>query len=139
MTSPPAQSGVLQRAHLRFIAWLPALGWMAVIFRFSSIHGSNVPGRYSSVAHFVEYAILAVLVFIALCRRDRAVARTVAIAVVVASLYAITDEIHQAFVPGRVPDVADWGVDTAGAALAVLALGLTSARKRKAARKGRPS
>ena len=34
-----------------------------------------------------------------------------------ASLYGISDEIHQIFVPGRTADPIDWLVDTCGAAL----------------------
>lgn len=36
-------------------------------------------------------------------------------AVAAASLYGVTDEIHQLFVPGRFCDPADWLVDTLGA------------------------
>lgn len=48
------------------------------------------------------------------------------VVIALASLYAVTDEFHQSFVPGRVCDPADWLTDTLGAALgasaAVLAL-----------------
>ncbi len=37
--------------------------------------------------------------------------------IVFASLYGITDEFHQRFVPGRTCDVFDWAADTTGAAL----------------------
>lgn len=36
-----------------------------------------------------------------------------------ASLYGAVDELHQATVPGRSADVADWVADTLGAAFAV--------------------
>ena len=39
-------------------------------------------------------------------------------AIGVASLYGITDEWHQYYVPGRFSDVMDWIADTLGAALA---------------------
>lgn len=123
----------------RLALWLPAVLWMAVIFRFSSVPGSNVPGRYGTLAHFVEYAVLAVLLFVPVSRHTSGIARAAAFVLVIASFYAVTDEFHQAFVPGRVPDVTDWAVDTLGAALAALALGLTLTRKRKAAHKGRLS
>ena len=38
-------------------------------------------------------------------------------AVIGASLYGVSDEFHQLFVPGRMCDPMDWLVDTAGAAL----------------------
>lgn len=36
-------------------------------------------------------------------------------AIVATSLYGVTDEIHQMFVPNRHPDVLDWVADTVGA------------------------
>ena len=39
----------------------------------------------------------------------------VAAAVAVAASYGVTDEFHQALVPGRAPSVTDWGVDVVGA------------------------
>lgn len=97
-----------------FALWLPSAGWMAVIFRVSAIPGSRIPGGYSTLGHFVAYAILGALLVLPL-RRTRTTGESVAIAVVIASVYGITDEFHQAFVPLRTPDVADWGVDTLGA------------------------
>ena len=46
----------------------------------------------------------------------------VALAVACASLYGVTDELHQYFVPGRACDPADWLVDTCAAALGALLL-----------------
>lgn len=108
------------------------LAWMAVIFGFSSLPGSAVPGKYGSLAHFCEYGILAVLYALALPDGFSWRRRTMA-AVAMASLYGVTDEFHQSFVPGRVPDVVDWMVDTAGAITAVgalSALGALLARRR---------
>ncbi|MCJ7831586.1 MAG: VanZ family protein [Dehalococcoidia bacterium] len=39
---------------------------------------------------------------------------------VLAALYAASDEYHQGFVPGRDASWADWGLDVAGAAAAML-------------------
>ena len=46
--------------------------------------------------------------------------RYTAVSLPIASLYAITDEVHQRFVPGRSCQAADWAIDTAGAALGLL-------------------
>jgi len=59
-------------------------------------------------------------------RRDALV-----LAVMLASIYGITDEVHQHFVVMRTPDVTDWGLDTVGAFLGALtahALGRLRAR-----------
>lgn len=52
----------------------------------------------------------------------------VVLAVVLASAYGITDEIHQIFVPGRMCDPLDWAVDTAGAALGAVSWALLRSR-----------
>ncbi|MFR7493389.1 MAG: VanZ family protein [Adlercreutzia sp.] len=79
-------------------------------------------------AHFTEYLIFGVLLVVAARRTWPALGwgKLALVAVALASLYAVTDEFHQSFVPGRVCDPADWLTDTLGAALgasaAVLAL-----------------
>lgn len=111
---------------LRALAhWLPVAAWMALIFRLSEIPGSQVPGRFSALGHFAVYAVLGALLTLAL-RENRTPGQTIVLAVFIAALYGVTDELHQSFVPMRTPDVADWGVDTlgafAGAALSNLAV-----------------
>lgn len=100
--------------HRRIIRWSLVTVWAAVIFGFSAIPGSNVPGRYGTLAHFVEYAILGGLLYVAL-RVDLSRGSSVLAAAALASLYGVSDEFHQSFVPLRVPDVRDWVVDTLGA------------------------
>ena len=99
-------------ARLRL--WLPVLLWAGVIFTFSSIPSlSTGLGTWDIVlrklAHAAEFAVLGVLVY-------RAVPRA-AVAIALASAYAVMDEIHQHFVEGRVTSPVDWLVDTAGAAI----------------------
>lgn len=115
----------------RIAASVGAVAWMAVIFGLSSLPGSAIPGKYGTPAHFVVYAVLGGLLLLALPRAERPWVALVT-AVVIASLYGITDEYHQSFVPGRVPDIADWAVDTAGALTATLVL---EAIRRAAARR----
>ena len=103
--------------------WLPAIGWAAVIFGLSSMQSTGVGGDLSSLAHLGAYAILAALVWWALGGRSGG-PRAAVLAIVIASIYGISDEYHQSFVPGRNPDVVDWALDTLGAILAVLALAL---------------
>ena len=87
---------------------------MGVIFYLSSLPGDAVPGRFGYLGHFLEYALLGILLLVALSGRTDA-AGLLAASVMIASAYGITDEVHQAFVPGRMPELADWMVDTAGA------------------------
>ena len=104
----------LVRPLTRRSAWVASVLWMAAIFGFSSLPGSAVPSGIGAYAHFGVYAVLGALLFLAFAH-ETVPGRAVAYAVLTASLYGVTDELHQAFVPGRVPDAADWGMDTLGA------------------------
>lgn len=44
------------------------------------------------------------------------------------SIYGMSDELHQSFVPGRDADVVDWLADTLGALIALIAIQLTRKR-----------
>jgi len=70
-------------------------------------------------AHFLEYAIFGLLLFRAI-RGDRGgwSWRWALGAIVIAGLYAMTDEWHQSFVPTRTPSVWDVLIDTTGATVA---------------------
>ncbi len=97
---------------------------MAVIFAASSIPNLGpLPGGVSaSFGHSIGYALLGVLLLRALARGrlsgvtwGRALA-----AIALATLYGVSDEAHQSFVPGRSPDRFDVLADCVGAALAVM-------------------
>lgn len=95
-----------------------AVVWAGAIFAVSSVKGPDLPPTREIVytlAHFSEYAVLAVLLALAFAPRRRVLAWV--IPVVVASLYGVTDEVHQLFVPGRTSDPVDWLADTLGACL----------------------
>jgi VanZ family protein len=47
----------------------------------------------------------------------------VVLAIVSASLYGATDEVHQAFVPFRTFSLSDWVADTAGAVIGAVGAG----------------
>ncbi len=96
-------------------AWAMSVIWMGVIFGFSSLPGSAVPSGAGTYGHLIVYAVLGALLFRAFMHETADSSRAFAYAVLLASFYGVTDEIHQAFVPGRVPDIADWGLDTIGA------------------------
>lgn len=108
---------------------LPALAWAGVIFFGSSLHGGNVPGGWSVEGHFLEYAVLGALVLFALAR-SREGTGIALIALLLCSLYGVSDEFHQSFVPGRMPDPMDWMVDTIGASVGISASLLWRKRRR---------
>jgi VanZ family protein len=76
-------------------------------------------GVSDKVLHGVEYGILALLCYRAFrWAAGPAVAQqAVVLAIMTASVYGITDEVHQLFVPFRESDWRDWLADTAGAVI----------------------
>ena len=106
----------------RVRVWGPAWAMMVLIFVLSSMSGLGpVPGGVDdSVAHALEYAVLAALLLRGLAgARWRGVrVRAAGMAVLLATLYGVTDEAHQRFVPGRMADIADLIADAVGATAA---------------------
>ena len=74
-------------------------------------------------AHFLEYFILGLLAFVTAntFRRYKFFVRTLS-AADFCMLYAVSDEIHQYFVPGRACRFGDICIDTAGSILAIVLL-----------------
>jgi VanZ family protein len=96
--------------------WLPVVLWAGLIFGLSSIPSlSTGLGTWDLVlrklAHTTEYAVLGFLLLRAIGRQVPAVLAGVA--------YAISDEIHQTFVPGRHGAVYDVAIDTVGVLVGV--------------------
>ena len=87
-------------------------------------------------AHFTEYLILAVLAFFFISSYYVSMGAYL-FSWAFATIYAITDEIHQHFIPGRVAAPLDVCVDSAGALFGVYLVFLVMrARKRKRSRAG---
>ncbi|WP_303867714.1 VanZ family protein [Acetobacterium wieringae] len=134
------------------LTWSATLIWMGVIFYLSSqpatqsahlstgvknellgVLGHFIPGietlEITSLdfyirknAHFIAYFILAVLMLLALLQS--AAPKPVYLALVICLLYAISDEFHQLFVPGRSGQFRDVLIDGAGSLLGVLVTAL---------------
>ena len=97
-------------------AWLPVVAWAGLIFTLSSIPdlGTGLGGwdlLLRKLAHAAEFAVLGVLFL-------RAVERPV-LAFLLASAYAVSDEIHQIFVPGRLGSPLDVLIDMVGVAVGI--------------------
>lgn len=134
----------------RFLAFLPWIVWMGVIYYFSSqsFSGGNTSSWFDRLlsawfpvlakkispeqlewfnfwirkgAHFTEFAILTALGYRAWLIGARQPAKEAAnIALACSVLYAIMDEFRQAFVPGRMSNPVDIGIDTLGALFSYL-------------------
>jgi len=100
---------------------------MAIIFAFSSIPSDEMPhfAFWDLIVkkgdHMLGYGLLALAFLFALppAAGSRGI-RPYILAFLLASLYALLDELHQSFVPGRHPSLVDaLLVDPAGAGLAL--------------------
>ena len=104
--------------RLRTAAWVGAAAWAAVIFGLSALPAGATPlspfpfPGDDKVVHAAVYAVLGALLRVALGRTGPAIA--------LAAAYGVTDEVHQAFVPGRDADAFDWIADAVGSALGAL-------------------
>lgn len=102
--------------------WLPVLLWATVIFTLSSI--PTLPKveiiwwdfLLKKTAHVIEYAILFSLLIRAL--QAKTSPKLTIVAFIIAVVYALSDEFHQSFVPGRTARLTDVGFDTFGMLLA---------------------
>ncbi|MBQ6586347.1 MAG: VanZ family protein [Coriobacteriales bacterium] len=104
--------------HSKAIQWALVILCALGIFIASSFPASTLPDAHEHLyefAHFCEYWLLATLLVGALDVPGKRTGYKVAIlAILICSLYGLTDEFHQMFVPGRVPDRTDWIIDTLG-------------------------
>jgi VanZ family protein len=106
--------------------WLPVIAYMAMLFGFSSLSTLPTPPADFSFydVHIAAYAGLGALTARAIAGGLRDVSwRAVAGAVLISSLYGVTDEYHQLFVPGRSFDVLDMAADTIGSVVGASAVG----------------
>jgi VanZ family protein len=105
----------------KIVYWLPTLIWMIVIFGFSSqpsLHASAfdlLDFLIKKTAHFMEYLILATLMFFSLKKTvPKPTPSLFWFTLVISIIYAAGDEIHQLFVPGREGRLRDVLIDSSG-------------------------
>lgn len=127
-----------------FMAWLFVFVWMGLIFYLSHQSASESSQLSGGVvafvlhilhtiipqsievsafhtfirkgAHFFAYFILGILIYRALWGRWK----NFFMALFIAFLYAVSDEVHQLFIPGRSGEFRDVLIDSAGAATGIL-------------------
>lgn len=135
------------------IHWFFVVLWMSAIFLLS-----NEPSQESSMrsdalvailqsiglsgsadllstiirklAHISLYAILGGLIFLALTVRRPGFRKLAMYSVLAASLYAVADELHQSYIPGRSGELRDVLIDTLGASIGVLCMYLYRVKQR---------
>lgn len=129
----------------KYLKWALVIIWAIVIFMFSSqtgevsnnnnifvvdlfkIIGINLDSYFGGMIHFIirklahfsEYFIFYYLLYNALSE-DISHRSALITSLVIVFVYACSDEMHQAFVPGRGPKLGDVLVDTGGGLLCML-------------------
>ena len=109
--SHDVSAGLLQYI-LMFASFLPVK-----LLRFFTGVCKSYEFFLRKAAHFTEYLILALLFYKAMVASSVNVKKSFAATFVFCFLYAISDEVHQIFVPGRAFAIRDILIDTLGAAL----------------------
>lgn len=101
------------------IAWGPAAIWAAVLFLLSEIEpsGLELAAGLDKLAHLALYTVLGLALAWGGSRSPRVPAWLPFVAGI---LYAVTDEWHQSFVPGRDPSGWDVLADAGGIAVGYL-------------------
>lgn len=137
------QSNELKPINI-ILSWLAVIFWMGLIFCLSAqvadqsaklstgitqfiinvIHGvfpkihidvASLGFAVRKLAHFLCYLVLGILVLNALKQCGVHGYKRIILSAVVCILYAISDEIHQLYVPGRGGQIRDVLIDSSGA------------------------
>lgn len=124
----------------RTILVIALTGYMILIFYFSSLPGHIPPPGAEildiprTIMHVGEYAILGLLMNLVMIQKSSRISKSILYSSVFSSLYGVTDEIHQFFVPTRCFDFYDICADMIGGMIgaAFLVPLLTLARERSA-------
>lgn len=120
-----------------FTIHLPWIAWMAAITVQSSFRGVPLPDLgihfTDKIAHFIVFGILGLLITRGMRHvRKRIIHNHPALtAVILGCIFALTDEIHQAFVPARSAEVLDWVADFVGILIFSYLYSLWSNRRHK--------
>lgn len=116
------------KLNLIIKAWLPPVAWASLIFYLSAqsvlpkFDASLVDFFFKKLAHISVYLVLYLLFWRAVkLTRPQSNDRIQWLApFLICLLYAVSDEIHQSFIPGRSATLRDIGFDMLGATVALL-------------------
>ncbi len=101
------------------VALFSYCGFIYYLSSQSSIPTPMLFLHQDKIHHLAAYFIMGILSW-RLCRHLKTESHTrFMISLGFCSIYALTDEWHQSFVPGRDADVFDWIADTLGALLSI--------------------
>ena len=82
-------------------------------------------------AHFTEYLILGILVLQLLSDYTKINKRMLIVSLIICYLYAVSDEVHQIFIPDRTAKVLDTFIDGAGSLVGITIYSIYQSKCRK--------
>jgi len=115
---------------MKFVKYhLPVVVYMIIIFIASSLPEKKLPEigfeMNDKIIHIGEYFLLYLLFFLSFSNieKDNIISKNLfTFSFILTVFYGITDELHQALVPGRSADIFDIVADIFGALLGILFL-----------------
>ncbi|MBU1088786.1 VanZ family protein [Patescibacteria group bacterium] len=109
----------MNQSKTRLYYFIPSILWMLVIFFLSSRSNTGIGGSRTNrflihkTLHLIEYAILAITFHFAFFK-TKIFPQVQKYSILASYLYAITDELHQHFIPGRDGKITDTFIDLLG-------------------------
>lgn len=133
----------------KYLPWMAVLAWMLLIFNLSAqpaeqsdqlskgvtekvvetlqktspdskLDFGTMHHQIRKNAHFFAYLALGILVMYAVSRNRATGGKAIWISLLICVLYAISDEMHQIFVPGRSGQASDVVIDSSGALVGIM-------------------
>lgn len=109
----------MSKLHKFFVYWFPIFVYCLLIFIQSSRPSPDITPDWpflDKVLHFTAYALLGALFLRAFntTRIKHHLKLIIILSIILSSLYGISDEIHQSFVPFRTADAMDALADILG-------------------------
>ena len=137
----------MKKTIIRIILIILILLWMYIVFGFSGQNGEESSGisfkismlltrnneeisktiepYIRKIAHFSEYAVGGILIFLLILTFEKISPKVRNISsIIITIIYAIFDEVHQLFVPGREGKIVDVYIDTLGIITGILFINL---------------
>lgn len=121
----------------KYYSLITVIGFAFFIFFLSSISelksglDTTLDIILRKIAHATEFGILNYLIFLALINFKILTKKSLLFSLIFTLMYAISDEFHQSFVPGREMAFLDFLVDSTGIALSFYLIWLSRLKDKK--------
>lgn len=121
----------------KYYSLITVIGFAFFIFFLSAIPDlkSNLDTTLDiilrKIAHATEFGVLTYLIYLSFIDFKLSAKKSLLLALILAFLYAASDEFHQSFVPGREMALLDFLVDATGASLSFYLILISRLKDRK--------